>query len=34
MARMHELIPVTEIEGKISLVRGKRVLLDHELAVL
>ena len=31
---MHELIPVAEIEGKISLVRGKRVLVDHELAVL
>ena len=34
MPRTHELIPVTEIEGKINLVRSKRVLLDHELAAL
>jgi hypothetical protein len=34
MSRAHQLIPVTEIEGKITLIRGKRVLLDYELAAL
>jgi hypothetical protein len=34
MARSSALVPITEVESKIALLRGKRVLLDHELAAL
>ncbi len=34
MARSSTLVPVPEIETKITLIRGQRVLLDHELAAL